>query len=345
MSDAFSHSQQVVHLIENNVPTFHTRAMRRAIFTKFGRIAPSIKPSVLRYFYCDLTGDASAANTAEEAELDLRVKQFIEMEPEEPGTIFDLRELKNPEKKTKYNVFWNETATYINEGVGTAVDDRRHSLVTHLSIAISIRDFREQVKARCAEGTLIPSDEWIRLQFRPKCKTAKTALQYTGRLNIRFMVQARQFRKTHEDAHYTAAIFRYVKEFAIRFREHSHMFCLDDKHRMKIGEPGFPVAAAERGRRVMVKVGSSFDVADHDFTKFSMIPSVVLMNNIPQDITESWYRGKVYVSLKDAAFESSSPIRHMTELLFSVACSRRKRLYYCILMEGLITVSRSYQYN
>ena len=159
------------------------------------------------------------------------------------------------------------------------------------------------------------------------------------------MVQARQFRKTHEDAHYTAAIFRYVKEFAIRFREHSHMFCLDDKHRMKIGEPGFPVAAAERGRRVMVKVGSSFDVADHDFTKFSMIPSVVLMNNIPQDITESWYRGKVYVSLKDAAFESSSPIRHMTELLFSVACSRRKRLYYCILMEGLITVSRSYQYN
>ena len=113
------------------------------------------------------------------------------MEPEEPGTIFDLRELKNPEKKTKYNVFWNEAATYINEGVGTAVDDRRHSVVTHLSIAISIRDFREQVKARCAEGTLILSDEWIRLQFWPKCKTAKTALQYTGRLNIRFMVQAR----------------------------------------------------------------------------------------------------------------------------------------------------------
>eukprot|EP00731_Ephydatia_muelleri_P035700 Em0149g6a len=153
-----------------------------------------------------------AANTAEEAELDLRVKQFIEMEPEEPGTIFDLRELKNPEKKTTYNVFWNEAATYFNEGVGTAVDDRRHSVVTHLSIAISIRDFREQVKARCAEGTLIPSDEWIRLQFWPKCKTTKTALQYTGRLNIRFMVQARQFRKTHEDAHYTAAIFRYVKK-------------------------------------------------------------------------------------------------------------------------------------
>ena len=101
------------------------------------------------------------------------------------------------------------------------------------------------------------------------------------------MVQARQFRKAHEDAHYTAAIFRYVKEFAIRFREHSQMLCLDDQHRIKIDELGFPVAAAERGRRVMVKVRSSFDVADHDFTKFSMIPNVVLKNNIPPDITES----------------------------------------------------------
>ena len=40
------------------------------MFTKFGQIAPSIKQSVLRYFYCDLTGDALAANTAEEAEPD-----------------------------------------------------------------------------------------------------------------------------------------------------------------------------------------------------------------------------------------------------------------------------------
>ena len=39
------------------------------------------------------------------------------MEPEEPGTIFDLREFRNPEKKTKYNVFWNEAETYIYEGV------------------------------------------------------------------------------------------------------------------------------------------------------------------------------------------------------------------------------------
>lgn len=73
---------------------------------------------------------------------------------------------------------------------------------------------------------------------------------------------------------------------------------------------------AERGQRVLVKVGSSFEVDDHDFTIFSMIhvPSVVLVNKIPKDISDSWYDGYVFISLKDAAFEPSSPTHHMVEL-------------------------------
>ena len=43
-------------------------------------------------------------------------------------------------------------------------------------------------------------------------------------------------------------------------------FSLDDKHRVKVGEPGFPVAAAEHGRRVLVGRDSAFQVGDHDFT-------------------------------------------------------------------------------
>ena len=35
------------------------------------------------------------------------------------------------------------------------------------------------------------------------------------------MVQARQFRKEHEDAHYAAAIFRYMREMAVLFRDQS----------------------------------------------------------------------------------------------------------------------------
>ena len=80
------------------------------------------------------------------------------------------------------------------------------------------------------------------------------------------MVQQRQWRKEHIDAHYGACIFRYLRECALLFRGHCMFDCVDDKHRVKVGEPSCPVAAAERGRQVVVRSGTSFQVADHDFT-------------------------------------------------------------------------------
>ena len=89
---------------------------------------------------------------------------------------------------------------------------------------------------------------------------------------------------------------------------------VDDKHRVKVGEPSCPVAAAERGRQVLVHSSTSFQVANHDFTRFSVIPSVALVVDIPDCISGSWYTGDVHVLYKDSAFEPSSPIRHATEL-------------------------------
>ena len=80
------------------------------------------------------------------------------------------------------------------------------------------------------------------------------------------MIQQRKFRKHHEDQHYAAAIFRYLREYAVKLRDICNLVCLDDKHHLKVGEPGFPVATAKRGRRVLVRVGSSFEVGDHDFS-------------------------------------------------------------------------------
>ena len=67
-----------------------------------------------------------------------------------------------------------------------------------------------------------------------------------SQLKVWYMVKARQFRKTYLDEHYTAALFRYIREFAVCFRSCCQLVCLDDKHRMNIGEPGLLVAAAER---------------------------------------------------------------------------------------------------
>jgi beta-glucosidase-like glycosyl hydrolase len=48
-------------------------------------------------FYRDLTGDKSASNDLKEETIDQRVREVLEMEPEEPTMIFDLREVKNTE--------------------------------------------------------------------------------------------------------------------------------------------------------------------------------------------------------------------------------------------------------
>ena len=90
---------------------------------------------------------------------------------------------------------------------------------------------------------------------------------------------------------------------------------MDDKHRCKVGEPNYPVAAVERGKKVVVAAsGTRFTVADHDFTKFAMIPSVTVLCDIPDTIEGSFYRGQVFIGLKDATLEPSSPLRHSTEL-------------------------------
>ena len=54
-----------------------------------------------------------------------------------------------------------------------------------------------------------------------------------------------------------------------------------------VGEPKFPVASAERGRQVIVASSSQLLAGDHDFTKLSIIPRVVFLCEIPEEISSS----------------------------------------------------------
>lgn len=112
--------------------------------------------------------------------------------------------------------------------------------------------------------------------------------------------------------HYAACVFRYMCEYALRLWNSATFACLDDKH--KVGEPNCPVAAAERGRQVLVHSSTNFLVGDHDFTRMSIIPSVCLLVEIPEELAGSWYTGQVHVLFKDGTFEPSSPARHSSEL-------------------------------
>ncbi|CAG8632594.1 896_t:CDS:2, partial [Scutellospora calospora] len=66
----------------------------------------------------------------------------------------------------------------------------------------------------------------------------------------------------------------------------------NDKHRCKVGEPGFPVAAVEREKKVVVNRNTTFAVADYDYTKIGIIPNVIMICNIPESINADFYVGK-----------------------------------------------------
>ena len=101
--------------------------------------------------------------------------------------------------------------------------------------------------------------------------------------------------------------------YVLKMRNNATLVCVNEKHSIKIGEPSCPVAAAERGQQVLVNSSTSFQVADNDFTCFS-IPSAALIVDVPEKISGSWYTGDVHILYKDSAFEPACSIRHATEL-------------------------------
>lgn len=55
-ADAFTNTQRVIEEVKGSLPVYHSRAMRKAMYNKYGRVCPSLKPATLRFLYHDLTG-------------------------------------------------------------------------------------------------------------------------------------------------------------------------------------------------------------------------------------------------------------------------------------------------
>jgi hypothetical protein len=131
---------------------------------------------------------------------------------------------------------------------------------------------------------------------------------------LQFKVQSRQLSPSHQDDHYCAAIFKYLRQYAVKFRENVTFLCIDDKAKVDFGEPGVAVTTGVRGAKSIVPVTSTLGALDHDMqSKGSLTPSVCLEVDIPDD-DSSFYRGAVHVSYKDSIFQASSPWRHSAEM-------------------------------
>jgi len=119
--DVLSLSQQTIEKVKKEIPVFHTRVMKCVLLQKYGRVCPNIKPVVLRALYRNLTNDSSAPNDFDEATIDEQMKLVLDME--DPTVVVDLRHL-NTGNKSKYDAFWDECQKFLQDGIGSAVDDR-----------------------------------------------------------------------------------------------------------------------------------------------------------------------------------------------------------------------------
>ena len=75
-------------------------------------------------------------------------------------------------------------------------------------------------------------------------------------------------------------------------------------------------------------------VADHDFTRLSLTPSVALHLNLPEDIEGSFYDGSVYITLKENCFEPSTPLRHIAELKKLFDSKGEDKPILCLYTDG-----------
>ncbi|CAG8523511.1 4076_t:CDS:2, partial [Scutellospora calospora] len=325
----------IINNLQINAPKYHTRAMRINYLRTCDMLLPKVRPAMLQSIYKMLTGDMSASESLDEKIIDTRIRLALDLGDPEIST--DLRE-HNIGRPSKYDAFWKVAAQFLagkTADAVVAVDERCHDTVVHLATAISVNDLLQQIRCECTPETIIPSAQWFRLQFWPKNPSQISSFQYTGRLPLKYMVQIRQLRAYHQDAHYASALFRYEKEFAVKFRNLTNLVFLDDTHRCKVGEPGFPVAAVERGKRVVISKDSTFVVGDHDYTKTGIVPSVTMICDIPESIDGDFYNGNVYISLKDPIFQPSSPIRHSTELYHILLDeSFRNKPILCLYTDG-----------
>ena len=189
-----------------------------------------MKPYKAEYIIKTLLGDASAPVNDTSASISARFNRYIQLGED----IQDLRE--NNGAIPKFDGFWDIVEKYIDDK--TAVDDRRHcsssgdDIVVNMALATSLADLFwqcQQIAINSDPPISVPSYSWFLHQFWPTTKTLNNMTHYTGRFKVKKMVQARLLRKANIDAHYTNAIYSFLKEQASEDARNTVMVSADAK--------------------------------------------------------------------------------------------------------------------
>ena len=256
--------------------------MKTAFGSKFGSVSPGMKHVILHAQYRELTNDASAPTNLNETEINERM--------EDADIVVDLRHL-NSGRKTCYNVFWSECKKFLNE-VMIGDMEVSHTWPKRFQYVIFVSKYKQN--ALMEEPLFYLNHGYACSSGR---KLSMPGLRYTTLEGLMFDSWYRpdSFLRHTQMSTMQQNFFMYQRELAVLLRDHNVFVSLDDKHQIKVGEPQFPVAVAEHGRRVLISCDTTFEVGDHDFTCMSIVLSVCFITDNPESVKSSWYTGKVLI--------------------------------------------------
>ena len=295
--------------LKPRLPEFHTRQMRKEFVHRYTNLhaVPKLPSHILKNMYAELTLDASSVQNPT---IEARMQEAIMSE--DPDLVLDMRHLNTGRPNDTFQIFYDTLAETVESMM--AADDRRHN-VCHMSKYISIPDLIKEVSRNVPARTPVPSESSVLFAFVPKNSHTRTSRLYKSRIQLQFKIQTRQLRTSHVDEHYCCALFKYMRHYAVKYRDYVSFACVDDKCKVDFGEPGQAISSGVRGKKSIVPVGSNLSALDHDQnSKGSLTPSVCLLVDLPESDDGSFYRGVVTVTFKDSVFESSTPFRHASEM-------------------------------
>jgi hypothetical protein len=153
----------VCRSIEQALPEFHSRAMRRTFVSKYGLIE-GYTSTVLNDIYRFLTNDLSSHDNASVAATHHRLTQSLHsamtgcMQDGESEIVVDLR-AHNGHRESVFTQFW-QGMSHVLEGLRVA-EERRSGTIGYFPAAISLPDLLKQVKEVIPSDAPIPSIPWI----------------------------------------------------------------------------------------------------------------------------------------------------------------------------------------
>lgn len=138
-------------------PVFHTRAMKKQFWEKFGGLQ-QLNRTVGNAIYKFVTHDASKLPE------DSAVERLLLLLETGDDIVWDRRVMNGGNQLSEFEPFWDAVSRVLSGN--TAVDDRRKNDVGNLVNVWSINDLIEQatalLKAEGKSDAAIPSKEWVR---------------------------------------------------------------------------------------------------------------------------------------------------------------------------------------